>query len=308
MRKTFFIIILILLAFIVGCSTAKTVGECEKLGSDEEISNCFSKIMDGITEPIECSQFAKSEFLGGSWDKVCISKVAGKPTELSDCGQYEDNDNINCVNAIAKESKAMSPEERIEICQSHKVQAAKGECVINVVVDILEKSPETKEKAISFCGGIDNFRDDCYSHIVRITGETSLKICNLMVYQPRKLDCIAKVAKNSGDSTVCELIKDGEMYDASGRFDACMFGVDSNYVKEISAKDCTDSDGGKNYFEKGEITGILESTGQSITFNDQCTSPTQVIEHYCDKGYIKTVEEYGTFCPAGKTCDDGACV
>ena len=71
---------------------------------------------------------------------------------------------------------------------------------------------------------------------------------------------------------------------------------------------CFDTDGGKNYFEKGMTSGITEISDHKRDYKDGCSSPSQVIEYYCDDGYVKKVDEYGTYCPDGKTCDNGACV
>jgi peptidoglycan hydrolase-like protein with peptidoglycan-binding domain len=71
---------------------------------------------------------------------------------------------------------------------------------------------------------------------------------------------------------------------------------------------CTDSDGGKDYFSKGETEGISPSTGQQYSGSDVCGTGTtyavgQLVEHYCDgKYHTNTVYT----CPYG--CTNGACL
>jgi peptidoglycan hydrolase-like protein with peptidoglycan-binding domain len=70
---------------------------------------------------------------------------------------------------------------------------------------------------------------------------------------------------------------------------------------------CTDSDGGKDYFSKGETEGMSPSTGKRYSGSDICGTGTtyavgQLVEHYCDgKYHTNTVYT----CPNG--CINGAC-
>ncbi|MDD5056051.1 MAG: PKD domain-containing protein [Candidatus Peribacteraceae bacterium] len=70
---------------------------------------------------------------------------------------------------------------------------------------------------------------------------------------------------------------------------------------------CSDSDGGKDYFNKGETEGISPSTGKKYSGSDICGTGTtyavgQLVEHYCDgKYHTNTVYT----CPYG--CSNGAC-
>ena len=79
-------------------------------------------------------------------------------------------------------------------------------------------------------------------------------------------------------------------------------------VEKFSAR-CTDSDGGKNYYVKGEINTpydensdgyIIEGNGHAI---DRCASTTQLNEYYCEDNYGMSV---GITCP--NECEDGRCI
>lgn len=68
---------------------------------------------------------------------------------------------------------------------------------------------------------------------------------------------------------------------------------------------CADSDGGKEYYEYGEVR---ISTASGFIFKDSCkydsaTEKYSISEKYCEDGSLKTT----TFeCPS--TCSDGACM
>jgi len=80
----------------------------------------------------------------------------------------------------------------------------------------------------------------------------------------------------------------------------------------IPPEKCYDSDGGKNYYEKGTTSG-LDEDGKYITVTDGCTYCTgalpepetclAVIENYCEGNEVKS-EIY--YCP--NKCKDGACI
>jgi len=79
---------------------------------------------------------------------------------------------------------------------------------------------------------------------------------------------------------------------------------------------CTDSDGGKNYYKKGDVSGVTKCSDQSkcitpSTVSDSCLicdpicheSGTTLSEYFCD-GRFRYVESHT--CPNG--CKDGACI
>lgn len=71
------------------------------------------------------------------------------------------------------------------------------------------------------------------------------------------------------------------------------------------SSNCTDTDGGKNYYVIGTVYGNLPG-GEHFNHTDMCTSGTQLIEWYCTEGNcpIPWWEEHKCDfgCSAGK-CD-----
>ncbi len=65
---------------------------------------------------------------------------------------------------------------------------------------------------------------------------------------------------------------------------------------------CVDSDGGKNYFVYGRLSGT-DSWGNVIDQPDTCASQIAVVERFCES-YSYSYEYY--YCP--KSCQNGACV
>jgi hypothetical protein len=68
----------------------------------------------------------------------------------------------------------------------------------------------------------------------------------------------------------------------------------------VSAEECTDTDGGRNYFEKGTTTNMPPEFRGILT--DECISPTRLQEGTCIEGL--GVHTYD--CANG--CKDGACI
>ena len=64
-----------------------------------------------------------------------------------------------------------------------------------------------------------------------------------------------------------------------------------------------DSDGGKNIYVKGEVSGY-DKDGNPRKAEDYCSSKIQVAEVYCDN---KEAQTSWLDCPDGYACDDGAC-
>jgi len=73
-----------------------------------------------------------------------------------------------------------------------------------------------------------------------------------------------------------------------------------------AAQSCVDSDGGQDYFTKGDASGFNATTGATYLLEDSCYSDVYVNEYYCqgDNGKL-TLQNCGSF---GKVCVDGACV
>ena len=69
----------------------------------------------------------------------------------------------------------------------------------------------------------------------------------------------------------------------------------------VSTSTCTDSDGGKNYNEKGFVT-VTSNSGEVKKY-DYCSSGTTLKERYCSSGEAKTTSHT---CPG--SCSDGKCI
>ena len=90
--------------------------------------------------------------------------------------------------------------------------------------------------------------------------------------------------------------------------------------KCVEVGTCTDSDGGKNYYDKGTVSrcNSADAAYKCETATDECAYCTGVCleppcevtcgavkEYYCEGSEIKS-ETY--VCPTGYTCKDGACI
>lgn len=69
---------------------------------------------------------------------------------------------------------------------------------------------------------------------------------------------------------------------------------------------CTDSDGGKNYNQRGITYGtILGTLNTTHSYIDVCTGIRTLREYYCYNTYYVTYVTY--VCPTGHFCANGAC-
>lgn len=80
-------------------------------------------------------------------------------------------------------------------------------------------------------------------------------------------------------------------------------------VSSVSVLTCDDSDGGKDYYIRGEVTyeAVAESTGVASDFQelDFCVNDTILAEQFCnDADGLKEIDYYE--CPNG--CDGGVCL
>jgi len=78
-------------------------------------------------------------------------------------------------------------------------------------------------------------------------------------------------------------------------------------VGDDDERDCTDSDGGKNYYEKGTVKEDYSRTDNCMVREGYL----KLVEYYCSDT-ITADGDYTDFvairCPDGYTCEDGACV
>ena len=84
----------------------------------------------------------------------------------------------------------------------------------------------------------------------------------------------------------------------------------NGWFKSLCLTDCTDSDGGLDYYEKGEIFTLYDNNsdgyiieGEGHAFDRCYVNNTKLIEYYCEDDYGISV---GIDCLEG--CEDGACI
>lgn len=115
----------------------------------------------------------------------------------------------------------------------------------------------------------------------------------------------------NGDCTITdfELLDAIDLWSAGQISDFCLLdGI--NYwsgasIPGCGGGGCTETDGGKNYFEAGTVTG--QTTGYGVGeagISDKCADSTYLLEYYCDSAEHCSQDFYA--CPNG--CVNGACV
>jgi len=84
-------------------------------------------------------------------------------------------------------------------------------------------------------------------------------------------------------------------------FLSCPSGYECTRGACTERKECEDTDGGRDYYERGETT---EPSGFEAT--DQCIGGDTVLEYYCNDDEL--VDSVRFNCPSGYACSAGACV
>ena len=100
--------------------------------------------------------------------------------------------------------------------------------------------------------------------------------------------------KNPGTYSAYAKVKDSAGRTATST--AIQISVSS---EETPTPSCTDTDGGKNYYQKGVVT----AAAGSVQLPDFCKDDTILVEHYCKDNVNPGWVNYS--CPQG--CQDGAC-
>jgi hypothetical protein len=72
----------------------------------------------------------------------------------------------------------------------------------------------------------------------------------------------------------------------------------------ITSSQCSDSDGGRNFNQKGRLTYTRGTTVRN--YEDSCSSGSRISEYYCSS--FQTIKRTTANCPNGGSCVDGACV
>tara|TARA_Y100000310_G_C20352502_1_gene655055 strand:+ start:381 stop:695 length:315 start_codon:yes stop_codon:yes gene_type:complete len=73
-------------------------------------------------------------------------------------------------------------------------------------------------------------------------------------------------------------------------------------VVTTTDRSCTDSDGGKNVYQKGTITNEV-----GTSYEDTCVNGKRLKEYYCGEGsfiFLDKIQNFRQICK----CEDGVCV
>jgi PKD repeat protein len=152
-----------------------------------------------------------------------------------------------------------------------------GNAPLNVTFTLSASSPKGLKGIIWYFGDGNTATTDISGNPTSYTGSASWTYQNAGTFS-----AYAKVKDSAGNtatsSTVQISVSSGQGPTPSG---------------------CTDSDGGKNYYQKGVVT----TAGGSVQLPDFCDNDTVLIEHFCKDNVNPGWERYN--CPNG--CQDGAC-
>ena len=100
-----------------------------------------------------------------------------------------------------------------------------------------------------------------------------------------------------GTSKVIEWVCEGN--EAGNKDEYCPSGYECAGGRCVQMPTCSDSDGGKDIYERGTASGAMGSG------TDYCAGTSGLHEYYCD-GYLALNDYFA--CPSGYACSNGACV
>ncbi len=81
----------------------------------------------------------------------------------------------------------------------------------------------------------------------------------------------------------------------------------SSPAEPSTGPSCSDTDGGRSVYIQGTVSG-RDSTGNSYSYTDFCTSTARVNEYSCSGNSWISTSDASTMCPSGTTCMNGMCV
>jgi|GEM_PF-6430430 len=212
----------------------------------------------------------KSEYRTLRYD--CLAAFAKKSLDETPCYLIESvQKSDSCISAVA------TALDNLEGCLLLKSAGLGGqyEC-------FLREANESKDVSICDNIGEDRYLVQCIFHIIRDNRLMSNRCTGLSLDSEYLCRAIA-----DDDYTLCELIQDE--------------GLKSD-CNELWP--CVDTDGGRDYYEEGEVL-FLDWNGERSTHGDSCggVPMTMLEEYYCtDSGGLA----WETFVCPGE-CDDGEC-
>jgi len=96
-----------------------------------------------------------------------------------------------------------------------------------------------------------------------------------------------------------------DIEDCSDKGLICLSGA-CTYKNEIPENSCKETDGGKNIYKSGKITGYESYSSYYDSTNDFCNIRDILTEFYCSNDKPSTVKYDEIECPYG--CENGACI
>ena len=172
-----------------------------------------------------------------------------------------------------------------------------------------------KKKTILFMSILAIFINGCGEKPVTIDKEKDMcEVDSDCKYVPYTGEChtpeyVAKQQKEAGEKGIL-LGEVGELEDITC---TCESNSCITYTNEPTEnKKCTDTDGGRNYYDKGELTicdfvtkeepGAESAIGCAL-HEDFCEDNNNLLEYFCEENEFK-LEKYA--CPNG--CEEGVCI
>jgi len=152
-----------------------------------------------------------------------------------------------------------------------------GNAPLNVTFTLSASSPKGLKGIIWYFGDGNTATTDISGNPTSYTGSASWTYQNAGTFS-----AYAKVKDSAGNTATSSTVQ---------------ISVSSGQGPTPSA--CTDSDGGRNYYQKGVVT----AAAGSVQLPDFCDNDTVLIEHFCKDNVNPGWERYN--CPNG--CQDGAC-
>ncbi|HLC62537.1 MAG TPA: hypothetical protein VJI52_05980 [Candidatus Nanoarchaeia archaeon] len=278
--------------FVVNGQTTRKlkVGDKDFLADGTELKVTFIAYTDYQDYPIHYANFSINTCLqdcncpNGRKDGKCVQ---GSAITKQDVISWV---NVNCADLTIPPIPTTT---QSAAAGKSTASAATG----NSILDVFKSNkPQVKVTADITANGAGSIVTVPYNSSVKITWtSTNAKSCD--VYRGTNIDKGNLVWSDTGNTRYATITSDTV-------FRLICTGPDGTASDEITVRpgnlqQCTDSDGGKDYYVKGFMKSGANDAGQW----DFCYNDKQIVEYYCDvNGGAKSIYD----CPSG--CKDGACI